>query len=609
MAVLDATTLSATVAVPPLPGPGAPLSVASANAGALPGHLEAYRLLLERLSLRPTIDASISGLVDQAVGVWARPGFDSFVSLPRLRFEPFPHQLQAAARVLRRMQGRAILADEVGLGKTIEAGLVLSELRLRGLARRVLVLVPAGLVDQWQEELDRKFALPSVVAQGRGRTPADSMPGPSGPQSAMTDQPVVIASLASARRPPLRDTFTTDPWDLVIVDEAHRVRNARSASGRLARTLRSRHLLLLTATPVENRLGDLHELVSLVRPGHLGTPAQFRARHGAGSGPDQASDLAALRSRLGEVMVRHRRSEVALMLPGRLAHTRRVVPHADESELYRLVSERVRNDGRGASPSQAMGLRSIARLAGSSPPALAAGLENRGWADLASRARGLATTEKAGAFLEVLKGHRARSEKVVVFTAFRHTLGFLTDLVAETGIDVAAYHGGLSRRDKEAAIQSFRDDAEVLVTTEAGGEGRNLQFCHAMVNFDLPWNPMQIEQRLGRIHRIGQEHDVELTNLVARGTIEDRILGVLEAKINLFELVVGELDMILGRVDDDLDFESFVFAAHVASSDDGEFAARMDAFGDDLARARTDHLAGRERNDALVDVADPSPRS
>lgn len=565
------------------------------HAEAVPGDLEAYRPLLERLKRRPTIDALTSELVDQAIGVWARPGFDTFVSLPRLRFEPFPHQLQAAARVLRHMQGRAILADEVGLGKTIEAGLVLSELRLRGLARRALVLVPAGLVDQWQEELDRKFALPSVVAQGKGWPPVN----------AMGDQPVVIASLASARRSPLRDTFTTDPWDLVIVDEAHRVRNARSASGRLARTLRSRHLLLLTATPVENRLGDLHELVSLVRPGHLGTPAQFRARHGAGSAPGQASDLAVLRSRLGDVMVRHRRSEVALMLPRRLAHTRRVVPQVDESELYRLVSERVRHDGRSASPTQAMGLRSIARLAGSSPPALAAGLEKRGWADLARRARRLVTTEKADAFLEVLKHHRARSEKVVVFTAFRHTLGFLTGLVAETGIAVAAYHGGLARREKEAAIRSFRDDAEVLVTTEAGGEGRNLQFCHAMVNFDLPWNPMQIEQRLGRIHRIGQEHDVELTNLVARGTIEDRILGVLETKINLFELVVGELDMILGRVDDDLDFESFVFAAHVASSDDGEFAARMDAFGDDLAQARTDHLAARVGNDALVDVPKP----
>ncbi|MGI9023798.1 MAG: DEAD/DEAH box helicase, partial [Acidimicrobiales bacterium] len=473
------------------------------------------------------------------------------------------------------------------------------------LARRALVLVPAGLVEQWQEELDRKFALPSVVAQARGWTPVEAVAGRSGHLGGMGEEPIVIASLASARRSPLRDAITSGQWDLVVVDEAHRVRNARSASGRLARSLRSRHLLLLTATPVENRLGDLHELVSLVRPGHLGTPAQFRARHGGGAGPDQARDLAALRTRLGDVMVRHRRSEVSLMLPGRLAHTRRVEPEADERELYGLVSERVRQEGRGASPSVAMGLRIVARLAGSSPPALAAGLEKRGWDSLAARARDLGTTAKARALLDVLGSHRARKEKVVVFTAFRHTLGFLSSLLSDAGHDVAVYHGGLSRREKEGAVQSFCETAEVLVTTEAAGEGRNLQFCHAMVNFDLPWNPMQIEQRLGRIHRIGQEHDVELTNLVARGTIEDRILGVLEAKINLFELVVGELDMILGRVDDDLDFESFVFAAHVASTDDGEFAQRMEALGDDLARARTEHLAGRSRNDDLVDTSGP----
>jgi len=140
----------------------------------------------------------------------------------------------------------------------------------------------------------------------------------------------------------------------------------------------------------------------------------------------------------------------------------------------------------------------------------------------------------------------------------------------------------------------------VLLSTEAAGEGRNLQFCHVMVNFDLPWNPMQIEQRLGRIHRIGQQHDVQLTNLVSRGTLEDRLLEVLQAKINLFELVVGELDMILGRVADDLDFETLVFQQYVASRDDAEFQARLDGVGDELARARVGYLATRERLDDLV---------
>ncbi len=140
----------------------------------------------------------------------------------------------------------------------------------------------------------------------------------------------------------------------------------------------------------------------------------------------------------------------------------------------------------------------------------------------------------------------------------------------------------------------------MLLSTESAGEGRNLQFCHVMVNMDLPWNPMQIEQRLGRLHRVGQEHDVLLTNLVASGTIEEQVLRVLEAKINLFELVVGELDMILGRVDDEFDFETTVFDAFVASDDDAEFGERMAVIGDDLARARTDYLASRASIDNLV---------
>lgn len=149
-------------------------------------------------------------------------------------------------------------------------------------------------------------------------------------------------------------------------------------------------------------------------------------------------------------------------------------------------------------------------------------------------------------------------------------------------------------------MAAFRDSAPVLLSTESAGEGRNLQFCHVMANVDLPWNPMQIEQRLGRLHRVGQEHDVVLTNLVARGTIEQRILHVLESKINLFELVVGELDMILGRVDEDFDFETSVFDAFATAGDDAEFEERLERLGERLVSARTDYLDSRGTVDALV---------
>jgi SNF2 family DNA or RNA helicase len=551
--------------------------------------LSAYLPLLARLRNGARPQPDWSAIVDDAVQVWARPGFDTFLAIPQLRFEPFDYQLRAARTVLRRMRGRGILADEVGLGKTIEAGLVLSELRMRGLADHVLVIVPAGLVDQWRDELERKFALPTTIARS-GSTPA----GETG-----MDRAVTIASLAAARRDPLLDRLTDTNWDLVIFDEAHRLRNPRSASGKLARRLRARYLLMLTATPVENKLSDLYQLVSLVAPGLLGTPAQFRAKHGAASVESRPHNIEELRERTREVMVRHRRSEVAVMLPPRLAETILLTPGIDEAALYADIVRRVRAAATGSGRAR-LALRGLTRLAGSSPAAAAPTLAKLGWNDLAERARAIREPDKVGLLVELLRRHVNRDEKVLVFTGFRQTLDALVPAVERAGLSSAVYHGSLTRTEKESAIAGFRAEAPILLSTESAGEGRNLQFCHVMVNFDLPWNPMQIEQRLGRLHRVGQEHDVMLTNLVCRGSIEQQVMHVLEAKINLFELVIGELDMILGRVDDDFDFANEVFDAFVDAVDDDEFERRLDALGNALAEARHSYVRSREAVDLLV---------
>jgi SNF2 family DNA or RNA helicase len=546
--------------------------------------LAPYLSLLGALRQGASVDGERTRLVEAAVEIWRRPGFDTFLSQSRLGFEPFDYQWQTAQTVLRRMRGRAVLADEVGLGKTIEAGLVLSELRMRSLADQVLVVVPAGLAEQWREELERKFALPTTMA---GKAGWDAGNG----------HPVVIASLAAARREPLRSVLTQRPWDAIVVDEAHRLRNPRSASGRLARALSARYLLLLTATPVENRLQDLYELVSLVAPGLLGTPAQFRAQHGSGESAAPRK-VAEMRARTREVMVRHRRSEVSVMLPQRLAETVLVTPSAEEAALYAGIATRIRGEARDAPQSRRLTLRSLARLAGSSPAAVAPTLVKVGWEDLGRQAAAIARTSKVAELAARLRS--SVPEKVLVFTAFRQTLNVLASELSSQGIPAAIYHGSLVRCDKEKAISAFRDEVPVLLSTESAGEGRNLQFCHMMVNVDLPWNPMQIEQRLGRLHRVGQTRDVVLTNLVARGTIEQRILHVLEAKINLFELVVGELDMILGRIDDDFDFEASVFDAYVESRDDAGFAERLEEIGENLARARTEYLRDRSFTDELI---------
>ena len=548
---------------------------------------EGWERLLQRILAGEEASEAHTTLVDAATDVWLRPGFETLLSQAQLRFVPFPHQVAAATTVLRRMRGRALLADEVGLGKTIEVGLILTELYLRQQASHTLILVPAGLVGQWAEELERKFALPCLIHGGSAWQAAAD------PWSA----PIILASLAAARRAPHSAAAAAVPWDLVIVDEAHRVKNPRSASAQLVKSLQTRYLLLLTATPVENRLDELYQLVNLLRPGHLGTPTQFRRQYGTATTAATVRNLPALQRQMREIMVRHRRSEVAVMLPRRLAETRRVQAAPGELELYKEISAHVRTTGRTATPAERMALRSLQRLAGSSPAALARGLERM---DRPPNPLHVPQTAKLAALLHLLDHHLRQGEKVVVFTGFRATLDMLAEALIAAGVDAGVYHGGLGRRDKDAVIAAFQGPRPVLLTTEAAGEGRNLQFCHVMINFDLPWNPMQIEQRLGRIHRIGQEHDVVLHNLVTRGTLEDHILSVLESKINLFELVVGELDMILGRIEDEFDFEQAVFEEHVRSSDDIEFAARLEELGSRLADARRDYLQGRAEGDAWL---------
>jgi len=577
----------------------------------------AYLPLLEQLALLTPCSENQSAFVEAAIAVWRRPGFDTFASLPQLRFDPFEHQLRAATVVLQQMSGRAILADEVGLGKTIEAGIVLSELRLRGLADKVLVLAPTGLVGQWGEELERKFGIPTGVASRQG-WPAG---GEATDALSRDAGAVVLASMATARRAPLSDLLAAEQWDLIVVDEAHRVRNPRTASAKLVRSLQARFMLLLTATPIENRIDDLYHLVSLVRPGHLGTIGDFRRRHASADSPlpgvgtkshpsaTRVAELPELRRSLRDVMIRHRRSEVALMLPRRLAETQPVTPSFEEAELYQHVSERVRTEGRLSGAARTLALRTVQRMAGSSPYAVAPTLDRMGWPDLAARARTVTSCSKSAALGTLLERHAATGEKVIVFTSFRETLNHLVEFAAARGIPASEYNGSLGRREKDGAVELFEHDVDVLLTTESAGEGRNLQFCHVMINFDLPWNPMQIEQRLGRIHRIGQTHDVVLTNLVARGTIEERILKVLHSKLNLFELVIGELDMVLGRVSDDFDFEDAVFDAHVASHDDTELADRLEALGEAMLQARADHAESRSRTDELVDELEGSVAS
>jgi SNF2 family DNA or RNA helicase len=531
-------------------------------------------------------------------------GFDRLICLPMVReMELLEHQTRTAKTVLRRFRGRALLCDEVGLGKTIEAGLVLSELLMRGLVRSVLVLVPPSLIEQWQGEMRRKFSIELTSHDD----PAFRERG----TAAWGEVERVIASIHTAKREPHRSAIIARKWDMVIVDEAHHFRNRTTQLWRLASEIQKQFVLLLTATPVQNNLEELFNLVTLLEPGLLRTSKQFARQFVDRRDKLMPRNVDELHSLLGEVMVRNRRSTAGLQFTRRWARTESVVPSPPERELYdavtRFVRQHLRRDG-GSATHKRMALVTLQMALGSSSQAAARTLENMAEnAGLADDARGMLRTlaelgrrvtdnAKLDRLLRLLAEFQ---DKMVIFTQFRATQELLTERLRQAGHDVAVFHGGLSRLEKEAAIAEFRGPARLLLCTESGSEGRNLQFAHAVCNFDLPWNPMKIEQRIGRLSRIGQTHDVHVFNLVAAGTIEAGVLHLLEAKLSMFELVIGEIDMILGNLDDEQEFQDVVADLWAESADSDEFARRMNELGDRMLAAKSAYFEQRSHDDRL----------
>jgi len=490
-------------------------------------------------------------------------GFDELLSLGAIsNIEHFGYQLDTVRRVLRDFRGRVLLADEVGLGKTIEACLTLKEYWMRGLARKVLILTPASLVGQWVDELTERFALTPVAADAQLVRRDEEL---------WTREPLVVASLPLARQSAYRERLSRIDYDLVIVDEAHALKNRASAGWQLVSDLKKRFLLLLSATPVGNNLTELYNLIQLLRPGLLPSEAQFRREYGQVTALSQAGRRDRLRELLREVMVRNTRAHIDLKLPKRIAATHMVSPTSEEASVLESLAAVVRDRYTTATAADRWRMTTLQMQAGSGLAALRFGLrDHAGRTDAGPFAPVAAALDRLGggrsAKVDALLDLTRRSpEKKIVFSRFRATVDELDAALTAAGHRVSVFHGGLSSVDKQRAIDAFENDAEILLSTEVGGEGRNLQFCRTVINYDLPWNPVTIEQRVGRVHRIGQTRNVYIFNLCLAGSVEERILSILHDKINMFELVAGEVEMILGHLGDEQDFASLVMDAWSSS--------------------------------------------
>ncbi len=555
-------------------------------------------------------------------------GFDQLLCLEGLHdVAHLAHQIETVRKVLRHFRGRVLLADEVGLGKTIEACLLLREYLLRGLVKRVLILVPSPLVSQWREELQSKFGLEFSVPP---RTVASDRPE----YWANTD--LVLSSLPFAKSKRRFDVVTAAKWDLVIVDEAHHCKNRATLNWKLVNQLKRRHLFLLTATPVQNNLLELYNLLTLLEPGHLKTETDFKKRYVRRGSPRDPLNRERLRSLLGEVMIRNTRSLVQMDLPPRYAQTLMAQPRGAEQTLYQQLNEYLRlrktppaaakgkpsdaNPSDGFADASAVEkqaaektdstfpplsrkqLSTLLLASGSHPRALAQSLENVAGDDIRTRpiielARSIKRSAKDEKLLELLR--QSGQDKVLVFACFRRTLEHLQQLLDDAGIAYATFSGSQSQKQKDAAVEAFREQTPVLLCSEAGGEGHNLQFANTLVNFDLPWNPMKIEQRVGRIHRIGQTREVFVFNLCAVNSLEARLLDLLTDKIRMFELVVGEVGSILGNLDGGEEFESLVLNLWLQSHDDQELERSFDTFGQSLLEAQEKYVETKELDEAL----------
>ena len=597
-----------------------------------------------------------------------------------------PHQLDAALFAFRSPLSRgAILADEVGLGKTIEAGLIISQLWAER-KRRILCILPAALRKQWNRELIEKFFIDSTILEsGNFNKLRDT-----GAQNPFEQEDrIVLCSYQFARMKEIE--VASVPWDLVVVDEAHRLRNVYKKGNKIARAIRvaidARPKVLLTATPLQNSLMELFGLVSFIDPHIFGNEDSFREQFAKQSSDMTRSEYEELRSRIRPICLRTLRRQVVeyIRYTNRASITQDFTPTDHELQLYDAVSAYLQRSTSYALPSSQRSLMTLVlrKILASSSFAIAGtlgklvdrlekmgsgngpgqddvalttiaedfdalaevsdeSLADANGADVASPtgsaretkakdeaevaailkeveelrgykklAESITTNAKGAALLVALRTGFAKAaelgapQKALIFTESRRTQLYLKELLEASGYSGQTvllsgtntdpdsrrvYRAWLERHRGEdtvtgsatsdmrsALVEEFENRVPIMIATESGAEGVNLQFCSLVVNYDLPWNPQRIEQRIGRCHRYGQKFDVVVINFLNRKNAADqRVFQLLREKFRLFDGVFGASDEVLGALESGVDFEKRVNEIYQACRTETEIQTAFD---------------------------------
>lgn len=571
-----------------------------------PGKLE-WRPVLRRRRIRTTVAAPAALLAYEGL-LGDEHREVALRSLADLPFLPLDYQMLAAQTVLGQMHGRAILADEVGLGKTIEAGLVVKELLLRKICADILILVPSSLVEQWKSELHEKFGLDVATHE----TPR------------FWRRPLLLLSLTRAKQGDVARRLGRRRFGLVLVDEAHSLKNARTVAHGFVRGLRSERLLLLTATPIENDLRELFSLLSLVDPAVYPTFRKFAgdflvSRY-------RVKDVTKLRNFCARYMIRNRRTTAFPQMPPRHLRLVRCEAHENEAEFLRRTLALVRSvysrtakegregpDRRGATAMLFLTL--LLKESCSSPDAVISTVSQvvlpRLQDEDASRleevlalGRGMPPTGKMQAFVREVEA--LQPESAVAYVEFFATHERLSALCAERGLPVVPYTGRMNASEKQEQVERFRQHGGLLLCTEVGGQGLNLQHCRTVINYDVPWNPMRLEQRIGRVHRYGQEQSINVLHLVTLGTYEEHVLELLTRKLELFTQAIGELEAILSFVEEEESLQQMVAQAICNASNEATMTSNFGALNDHVAQAAQRYRRSRDATSRLLDGEESS---
>lgn len=471
---------------------------------------------------------------------------------PNLQFN-LPYQPEGALKLLRDLNGSGLLADEVGLGKTITAGIMLKECISRSLVSKALILTPPSLVDQWVAELREKFNLDFKIIENEGDWEKFDF---------------AIASIDRVKvfnngKGKFRHAKAHDVnWDLLIVDEAHKLKDRTTRRWDFVDKIKKKRFLLMTATPFQNDLLELYNLFHLLKRGHLGTLNEFKKQFFHRGNKRHPLNPRELKKKLDEIMVRRRRSDTGIVYKKRVPKVVPVYPTKEEKEIYEMITDLLKKKYFSANGNELNGKLIIYALLPKVTSSAKSAIESltkivnddryhAKTKDIAyailDKYKNLKTDSKIDAFMKVINEiyDDEPNAQVLVYTKHPTTLRYIVENLKNKDLSVVEYLGGLPREERTERIQKFRDGANILISTETGAEGLNFQFCHHLINYDLPWNPMSVEQRIGRLDRIGQKHDMKIYSLATVGTMEEHIVDLIINKMCCIGMVIGELPIIL----------------------------------------------------------------